>query len=83
MWRTQPRESHGNVALIFRGLEFLANRAPLGRAEGRLEDALADGAAAVDVARTFGIVSQASKQGLVEALEAAIASDARTRSRTC
>jgi tetratricopeptide (TPR) repeat protein len=52
---------------------FLADRASLRRAEGRLEDALADGTAAVDVARTFGIASQASKQGLVEALDAAYA----------
>ncbi len=52
---------------------FLADRASLRRAEGRLEDALADGTAAVDVARTFGIAAQASKQGLVEALEAACA----------
>ena len=52
---------------------FLADRASLRRAEGRLEDALADGTAAVDVARTFGIAAQASKHGLVEALEAACA----------
>lgn len=52
---------------------FLADRASLRRAEGRLEDALADGTAAVDVARTLGIAAQASKQGLVEALEAACA----------
>jgi class 3 adenylate cyclase/tetratricopeptide (TPR) repeat protein len=50
---------------------FLANRASLRRAEGQLDDALADGTAAVEVARTFGIASQTSKQGLVEALEAA------------
>jgi hypothetical protein len=50
---------------------FLANRASLRRAERRFEDALADGTAAVGKGRIFGIASQASKQGLVEALEAA------------
>jgi tetratricopeptide (TPR) repeat protein len=72
-----------DVLALFDGLEkssdvqalsgFLADRASLRRAEGRLEDALADGTAAIDVARTLGIASQASKQGLVEAVEAAFA----------
>ncbi|MDP9257957.1 MAG: AAA family ATPase [Actinomycetota bacterium] len=72
-----------DVLALFEGLaessdiqalsSFLANRASLRGAEGRLEDALADGTAAVDVARTFGIPAQSSKQGLVEALEAAFA----------
>jgi class 3 adenylate cyclase/tetratricopeptide (TPR) repeat protein len=52
---------------------FLGNRASLRLAESRFEEALADGVAAVEVARTFGIASQAAKQGLVEALEAAFA----------
>jgi class 3 adenylate cyclase/tetratricopeptide (TPR) repeat protein len=52
---------------------FLAVRASLNGAEGRLREALADGEAAVEVARTFGIASQSSKHGLVEALEAAVA----------
>ena len=63
---------------------FLADRASLRRAEGRLEDALADGTAAVDVARTLGIAAQASKQGLVEALEAALRTRTHwTQSRSC
>jgi class 3 adenylate cyclase/tetratricopeptide (TPR) repeat protein len=72
-----------NVLALFEGLAessdtqalsgFLADRASLRLAEGRFEDALADGAAAVDVGRTFGIAAQAAKQGLVEALEAAFA----------
>ena len=72
-----------DVLALFEGLaessdiqalsSFLANRASLRRAEGRLDDAVADGTAAVDVARTFGIASQSSKQALVEALEAAFA----------
>jgi tetratricopeptide (TPR) repeat protein len=52
---------------------YLAFRASLRLAQGRLEDALADGVAAVDTGRIFGIASQASKEGLVEALEAALA----------
>ena len=52
---------------------YLGCRAALGRAEGRLRDALADGEATIEVGRTFGISSQSAKQGLVEALEAAFA----------
>ena len=52
---------------------FLAVRASLNRAEGRLHEALADGEAAVEFGRTFGVASQHSKHGLVEALEAAVA----------
>ena len=72
-----------DVLALFEGLEessdvqalssYLANRASLRRAEGRFEDALADGTAAIDVARTLGIAAQASKQALVEAVEAAFA----------
>jgi class 3 adenylate cyclase/tetratricopeptide (TPR) repeat protein len=53
---------------------YLACRAALQRAEGQLRDALADGEAAIEAGRAaFGISSQSSKQGIVEALEAAIA----------
>ena len=55
---------------------YLACRAALRRAEGRLRDALADGEAAIEAGRAaFGISAQSSKQGLVEALEAAFALD--------
>jgi hypothetical protein len=55
---------------------YLACRAALRRAEGQLRDALADGEAAIEAGRAaFGISSQSSKQGIVEALEAAFALD--------
>ena len=50
---------------------YLGSRAVLHRAEGRLQEALADGEATIETGRTFGIPHQAVKQGLVEALEAA------------
>jgi tetratricopeptide (TPR) repeat protein len=51
---------------------FLACRAELGRAEGNLRQALADGRAAVDAIRkAFGLSAQSGKHGLVQALEAA------------
>ena len=53
---------------------YLGCRAALRRAEGRLVEALADGEETVETGRTtFGISSQSAKQGLVEALEAALA----------
>jgi tetratricopeptide (TPR) repeat protein len=51
---------------------FLACRASLHRAEGRLREALADGREAVETGRWGGISSQSVKQGIVEALEAAL-----------
>ncbi len=52
---------------------FLASRAALHRAEGRLRDALSGGEATVETAHTLGFPFQAVKWGLVEALEAAFA----------
>ena len=47
--------------------------ATLRRAEGRLGEALEAGAATVELARTLGTDHQLVKQGLVEAIEAALA----------
>jgi class 3 adenylate cyclase/tetratricopeptide (TPR) repeat protein len=53
---------------------FLAATAALRRAEGRLEDALAAGAATIEVAApTMGAAFQGVKHGVVDALEAALA----------
>jgi class 3 adenylate cyclase/tetratricopeptide (TPR) repeat protein len=52
---------------------YLAARAALHRAEGRLLEALADGRAAIETAQTLGYGQQAVKQGVVVALEAATA----------
>jgi len=52
---------------------YLCSRASLRRAEGRPQEALADGEATIELGRTLGIAAQAVKQGLVEALEAAFA----------
>ena len=53
---------------------YLGCRATLRRAEGNLREALADGEATIQAGRTsFGIAAQSSKQGLVEAVEAASA----------
>jgi class 3 adenylate cyclase/tetratricopeptide (TPR) repeat protein len=52
---------------------YLGSRAVLRRAEGRLQDALADGQATIEVGRTLGIPAQAVKQGIVESVEAAFA----------
>jgi class 3 adenylate cyclase/tetratricopeptide (TPR) repeat protein len=53
---------------------FLAASAAVARAEGRLEEALRTGVEAAEVSRsTEREASQASKQGLVEAIEAALA----------
>jgi tetratricopeptide (TPR) repeat protein len=51
---------------------YLSARASLRRAEGRSQEALADGKAAIETGSTFGISAQAAKQGLVEAAEAAL-----------
>ncbi len=53
--------------------------AALHRAEGRFGDALEAGAATVELARTFGAGHQLVKQGLVEAIEAALALGERER----
>ncbi len=50
---------------------YLGSRAALHRAEGRLQEALADGEAAIETRRVLGISGQAVKQGFVEAVEAA------------
>ena len=53
---------------------WAAGNALLARAEGRYADALADGIAAVDIGgENFGLSHQAVEQGLVEAIEAALA----------
>jgi class 3 adenylate cyclase/tetratricopeptide (TPR) repeat protein len=52
---------------------YLCSRASLRRAEGRPQEALADGEATIETGRTFGIAHQAVKQGIVEAVEAAFA----------
>ena len=54
---------------------YLGARAQLRRAEGRLVEALADAEKTVEVSRTLGVGSQSSKQGIVEAVEAALALD--------
>jgi predicted ATPase len=51
---------------------YLVSRAALSRAEGRPHEALADGEAAIEAARTLGIQFQATKQAIVEAVEAAL-----------
>jgi class 3 adenylate cyclase/tetratricopeptide (TPR) repeat protein len=58
---------------------YLAARASLHRAEGRLEEALADGEATIDAASTMNLSAQSAKQGIVEALEAAHALGHRTK----
>jgi len=50
---------------------YLSARASLRRAEGKPEEALVDGEAAIKTGRTFGISAQSAKQGIVEAVEAA------------
>ena len=52
---------------------YLGARAALRRAEGQLREALADAEATIETGSNFGIASQSSKQGIVEALEAAFA----------
>jgi hypothetical protein len=52
---------------------FLAAAAALRRAEGRLEEALAAGAATIETASTLGPAFQGVKHGVVHALEAALA----------
>ena len=53
--------------------------AALRRGEGRFGEALEAGAATVELARTFGAGHQAVKQGLVEAIEAALTLGERER----
>ncbi|MBA2522382.1 MAG: hypothetical protein H0V25_03530 [Solirubrobacterales bacterium] len=53
--------------------------AALRRAEGRLGEALEAGAASVELARTLGANHQLVKQGLVEAIEAALALGERAK----
>jgi class 3 adenylate cyclase/tetratricopeptide (TPR) repeat protein len=50
---------------------YLGSRASLRRAEGRPQEALADGETTIELGRTLGIAHQAVKQGIVESLEAA------------
>ncbi len=52
---------------------YLGARTSLNQAEGRLREALADGEATIETARTLGYGAQAVKQAVVAALEAAIA----------
>jgi predicted ATPase/class 3 adenylate cyclase len=52
---------------------YLGSRAALRRAEGRPQEALADGEATIEAGRTLGIPAQAVKQGVVAAVEAALA----------
>ena len=59
---------------IYRG-----STAALRRAEGRFGEALEAGAATVELARTVGVGHQLVKQGLVEAIEAALALGERQR----
>jgi tetratricopeptide (TPR) repeat protein len=51
----------------------LAATAALRRAEGRLDEALAAGAATIEVAEIFAATFQAVKHGVIDALEAALA----------
>jgi class 3 adenylate cyclase/tetratricopeptide (TPR) repeat protein len=50
---------------------YLCSRASLRRAEGRPQEALADGEAVIETSRTLGLGHQSAKQGFVEAIEAA------------
>jgi class 3 adenylate cyclase/tetratricopeptide (TPR) repeat protein len=50
---------------------YLGSRAALLRAEGRFQEAVADGEAAIEARHTLSIRSQAVKQAIVEAIEAA------------
>jgi tetratricopeptide (TPR) repeat protein len=58
---------------------YEAAAAAVARAEGRLEDALALGSSATEVARTAGETNQSIKVAIVEAIEAAIALNKRAR----
>jgi class 3 adenylate cyclase/tetratricopeptide (TPR) repeat protein len=51
---------------------YLATQASLERAGGRPREALAHGEAAIETGRTLGITAQSVKQGIVEAVEAAL-----------
>jgi class 3 adenylate cyclase/tetratricopeptide (TPR) repeat protein len=52
---------------------YFAARASLRRADGRLEETLADAKTALEASSTLGYASQAAKQAAVAALEAAVA----------
>ena len=52
---------------------YNAATAALRRAEGRLAEALAAGAATIEIAGVFGVTFQGVKHGVVDALEAALA----------
>ena len=58
---------------------YLAALAAVHRAEGRLREALAAGFEGAELGRSMGIGSQIVKQGLVEAVEAALALGERER----
>jgi class 3 adenylate cyclase/tetratricopeptide (TPR) repeat protein len=62
---------HGESTDVQELAGYLSARASLHRAEGRLAEALSDGEAAIEAGRTLGITAQSSKQGIVEAVEAA------------
>jgi class 3 adenylate cyclase/tetratricopeptide (TPR) repeat protein len=51
---------------------YLGSRSALGRAEGKLRQALADAEATIEAGRTLGIAQQAVKQAIVEGIEAAL-----------
>jgi len=51
---------------------YLGSRAALRRAEGQLREALADGMTTIETRHLLGISGQSVKQGLVEAIEAAL-----------
>jgi class 3 adenylate cyclase/tetratricopeptide (TPR) repeat protein len=51
---------------------YLAARASIARAEGRFQDALQDGIAAIRAAEPLGYGQQAAKQGFVAAMESAL-----------
>jgi tetratricopeptide (TPR) repeat protein len=79
--RGQPDEAR-RIFSLFSHLEgstdvqdqscYLAARASIARAEGRLQDALRDGIAAIEAAETLGYGQQSAKQGFVTATESAL-----------
>ena len=60
---------------------YLGALASLYRAEGRLQEALAAGEATIEATRTLGYGQQSVKQGVVAALEAALALDDTAKAR--
>ena len=63
---------HGESSDVQELAGYLSARAALHRAEGGLQEALADGEAAIEAGRTLGITAQSAKRGIVEAVEAAL-----------